>query len=154
MILDWLFKLGSLAGLLTFCLTIWDRMLSGRPLVWISPDDYGLHVHCKNIASSDITIRKIKCRPPIFGVASSESLNAIASASAGDAFMASLKSDQERKFPLVCRRSELLEIGRKEVMPFAMIVSWRRNGSYWLPQFPKVILSSAKTMRVLKSVAP
>jgi hypothetical protein len=35
MIPSWLVQLGSLAGLLAFCVTIWDRMLSARPLVWV-----------------------------------------------------------------------------------------------------------------------
>ena len=30
---DWLFKLGSLAGLMTFGVGLWDRIFSGGPLV-------------------------------------------------------------------------------------------------------------------------
>jgi hypothetical protein len=151
MIPTWLFQLGSLTGLLAFCLTIWDRMLSARPLVWISPGEYGRQVHCKNIATYDITISTIRCYPPSISVASSTSLNAIVRASAGQGFMAILKADQEREFPLIVRRGELLEVDCKEIAPFVMIVSWRRNTSYWLPQIPKVIFSSAKAMRALKS---
>jgi hypothetical protein len=98
MIPTWLVQLGSLAGLLAFCLTIWDRMLSARPLVWISPGDYGRQVHCKNIATCDITIRTIRCRPSNIGVASSTSLNAVVRASAGQGFIAILKADEEREF--------------------------------------------------------
>lgn len=39
----------------------------------------------------------------------------------------------------------------KEVAPFMVVVSWRRNSSSWLPQIPKIILSSAKAMRALKT---
>jgi hypothetical protein len=104
MIPIWLVQLGSLAGLLAFCVTIWDRMLSSRPLVWISPGDYGRQVHCKNIATCDITIRTIRCHPSSIGVASSTSLNAVVRASAGQGFMAILKADQEREFPLIFKR--------------------------------------------------
>jgi hypothetical protein len=151
MIPSWLVQLGSLTGLLAFCVTIWDRMLSARPLVWISPGEYGRQVHCKNIATYDITISTIRTYPPSISVASSTSLNAIVRASAGQGFMAILKADQEREFPLIFRRGELLEDDCKENAPFVMIVSWRRNTSYWLPQIPKVIFSSAKAMRALKS---
>lgn len=148
---SWLLQLGSLAGLLAFCVTVWDRLLSSRPLVWISPGDYGRQVHCKNVATCDVTIRKIRCLPSNVGVASSPSLNDIGSASIGQSFVAVLKEDQEREFPLIFRRGELLEDECKEVAPFLLIVSWRRNSSFWLPQIPKIIFSSAKAMRVLKS---
>jgi hypothetical protein len=147
----WLVQLGSLAGLLAFCVTIWDRLLSARPLIWISPGDYGRQVHCKNIATCDITIRKIRSYPSNVSVASSKELNAIVRASAGQGFIAILKADQEREFPLIFRRGELLDEDCKDIAPFVMIVSWRRNSSYWLPQIPKIIFSSAKAMRALKS---
>src|SRR5260370_456882 len=101
MIPTWLVQLGSLTGLLAFCVTVWDRMLSARPLVWISPGDYGRDVHCKNISTWDITIRRIRCYPSGVNVASSASLDAIAAASIGDGFLAILKADQERRFPLI-----------------------------------------------------
>jgi hypothetical protein len=151
MIPSWLVQLGSLTGLLAFCLTVWDRLLSARPLVWISPGDYGRQVHCKNVSTYDITINKISCYPSSINVASSSSLNAVFTASYGDGFIAILKADQEREFPLIFNRGALLDEDCKEVAPFVMIVSWRRNSSYWLPQIPKIIFSSARRMRALKS---
>jgi hypothetical protein len=151
MIPTWLIQLGSITGLLAFCVTIWDRLLSARPLIWISPGDYGRQVHFKNLATCDITISAISCYPSSIGVASSQSLNATVRASAGQGFMAILKAAQEREFPLIFRRGELLDEDCKDIAPFVMIVSWRRNSSYWLPQIPKVIFSSAKAMRELKS---
>jgi hypothetical protein len=148
---DWLFKVGSLAGLMTFCVAIVDRLFSTRPLVWISPGDYGRQVHCKNISTRDVSIIRIRCWPSGINVASGTGLNAIAAASIGDGFLAILKADQEREFPLLFGRSELLDEDCREVAPFVMIVSWRRNSSYWLPQIPKFIFSSARTMRALKS---
>jgi hypothetical protein len=151
MIPTWLVQLGSIAGFLAFCVTVWDRMLSARPLVWISSGDYGRDVHCKNISTYDITIKKFSCYPSGINAASSTSLNAVVTASIGDSFTAILKADQEREFPLIFKRGELLDDDCKEVVPFVMIVSWRRNSSYWLPQIPKVIFSSARAMRALKS---
>jgi hypothetical protein len=151
MIPTWLVQLGSLTGLLVFCVAVWDRLLSSRPLVWISPGDYGRQVHCKNISMSDITISKIRCYPSGVNVASGTALNAIGDASIGRGLIAILKADQEREFPLMFRRGELMDDDCKEVAPFVMIVSWRRNSSYWLSQMPKIIFSSARAMRALKS---
>jgi hypothetical protein len=151
MIPAWLVQLGSLTGLLAFCVTIWDRLLTARPLIWISPGDYGRIVHCKNIATCDITIRTFRFYPSNIVVASDTWLRDVIRASAGQGFRAILKVDQEREFPLIFRRGELLEVNCKEIAPFVMIVSWRRNSSYWLPQIPKVIFSSARAMRALKS---
>jgi hypothetical protein len=125
--------------------------LSARPLVWISPGDYGLQVHCKNISTWDSTISRIRCYPSGINVASGSALNAIAAATIGDGFVAILKADQEREFPLLFNRGELLDEDCKDVAPFVMIVSWRRNSSYWLPQMPKIIFSSARALRALKS---
>ena len=151
MVPTWLVQLGSLTGFLAFCITVWDRMLSARPLVWISPGDYGRKVHCKNISTLDITISRIRCYPSGINVASGTTPNAIGFASIGAGFIAILKADQEREFPLMFKRGELLDDDCEEVAPFVMIVSWRRNSSYWLPQIPKVIISSARAMRTLKS---
>jgi hypothetical protein len=101
MIPTWLVQLGSLTGLLAFSVTVWDRLLSARPLVWISPGDYGLQVHCKNISTYDITISRIRCYPSGINVASGTTLNAIVAASIRDGFIAILKADQEREFPLI-----------------------------------------------------
>jgi hypothetical protein len=151
MIPTWLVQIGSLTGLLAFCVTVWDRMLSARPLVWISPGDYGRQVHCKNISTYDVTIRKISYYPSSVNVASGTSLNAIAAARIGDHFISILKADEERAFPLIFSRGELLDDDCKEIAPFVMVASWRRNSSYWLPQIPKFIFSSARAMRSLKS---
>jgi hypothetical protein len=128
-------------------------MFSGRPLVWISPGD-GRNVHCKNISTWDITITRIRCRPSGINVASGTTLNAIAAASVGDGFIAILKADQEREFPLVFNRGELLDEDCKDVAPFVMIVSWRRNSSYWLPQNPKVIVSKSNWGAKISEVKP
>jgi hypothetical protein len=59
-----------------------------------------------------------------------------------DGFIAILKADQEAA--LNCWNED-----SKDVAPFVMTVSWAET--YWLPQIPKVIFSSARAMRALKS---
>jgi hypothetical protein len=123
-----------------------DRLLGQQAGV-----HYGRNVHCKNISTWDITITRMRCRPAGVNLASGTTLNAIAAASIGDGFIAILKADQERELPLIFNRGELLNEDSKDLAPFVMTVSWRRNSSYWLPQIPKVIFSSARAMRALKS---
>jgi hypothetical protein len=151
MIPAWLVQLGSIAGLLAFGLTILDRLFKNRPLAWISPDKYGRQVLCKNMATCDITINKIKCYPSNITAASGDSLDATVRAAAGQSFVAILKTDEERGFPLSFSRGELMDKGCKEIAPFMVVISWRRNSSYWLPQIPKFIVSSARAMRALQS---
>jgi hypothetical protein len=142
-----------MAGLLAFGLTVFDHLLSGRPLVWISPGDYGLRLHCKNVSTFDVTVFAIRCYPTkTFNAAPNASVNATVNAAAGKRFVAILKADEERDFPLMTMRSGLLDTNSKGFAPFVMVISWRKNSSLWLPQIPKVTFSSARYLRTIKSV--
>lgn len=145
----WLTQLGSIAGVLSLSVTLWDRLFSSRPLVCISPNEtQGRDVYCKNISAADITIRKIRCIPRGVWVAYGDDVHAIVAATIGDSFAAVLPPNEERRFPLIFRRGELFEEDNKEVLPFLVIISWRKNSSFWLPQFPKLIFSSVRTLRL------
>jgi hypothetical protein len=49
----WLVQLGSMAGLLTFVFTLFDRLLAGRPLVSIRLSEYHREVFCRNLSRHD-----------------------------------------------------------------------------------------------------
>jgi hypothetical protein len=72
-------------------------------------------------------------------------------ASRQQSLVAILSAEAERQFPLVFKRGELVGDDTKEIFPFAIIVSWRRSRSMWLPQLPVVIFTSARAMRLLKA---
>jgi hypothetical protein len=145
----WLLQLGSLAGLVALCFTILDRLLSGRPLISIKTSGYQmLNLRIKNFGRNEILITRIKGWPAGVLVASSDGVYTIAAAAAGDYFSAELGPDAEREFPIVFRDGTLLNEERK-VFPFVIVVSWRRSRSIWLPQFPVLLVSSARAMRLL-----
>jgi hypothetical protein len=148
---QWLVQFGSIAGLGTLVFTIWDRLFSSRPLVWVRPNGPNLrYLHCKNIAQFDITIKRIRCIPKIGGVASDDSGDAVfAAATIGDSFLVVLKPQEEREFPVVIRRGELLNKDNTDVAPFCILVSWRKNSSPWLPQIPKAVIASVQSLRQL-----
>jgi hypothetical protein len=66
-------------------------------------------------------------------------------------FVAILSAEDERQFPLVFKRGELVGDDTKEKFPFLIVVSWRKSRSMWLPQLPVVIFTSARAMRLLKA---
>jgi hypothetical protein len=149
---QWLLQAGSVAGLATLCFTVWDRLLSGRPLVVIRPADYvGRSVCVQNLSRHDILITKMRCSRDGVSVASDGSVGGISRAAIGKSFAALLSANTEREFPLVFRRGELVEEDARDLFPFAIIVSWRKSRSMWLPQLPAVIFTSARAIRRLKA---
>jgi hypothetical protein len=66
----WLLQFGSIAGLVTLCFTVWDRLLSGRPSVFIRPaGPNGRDVYIQNLSRHDVLITKIRCSRAGVGVA-------------------------------------------------------------------------------------
>src|SRR5262249_51466308 len=118
---------------------------------WISPASPNFrNLYCKNISQWDITITGIRCIPKVVGVASGDSARAVViAANYGDPFSVVLKRDEQREFPIVISRGELLNADNTELAPFCLLVSWRKNSSPWLPQIPKLIISSMQTLRLL-----
>jgi hypothetical protein len=131
----WLLQFGSITGLLTFCFTIWDRLLSGRPSVTIRPTANGRDLFCHNLAQQDVVIKKIRCSSKGVIVAHNDSSRGIMNAAVGESFAAILSANTERGFPLMFKRGELVDSDCPEVFPFAVIVSWRKSRSMWLPNF-------------------
>jgi hypothetical protein len=148
---SWLIQIGSLTGLVTFCYTIWDRLLAGRPLVSIRLSEYHREVFCRNLSHHDVVVTKIECIPDFVMVAANDSIRGVVAAAAGNGFAAVLKPEEDRGFPIIFRKGELVDRESTTHAPFVIIVSWRRTRSTWLPQMPAVIFSSAKTMRLLES---
>ncbi len=54
-----------------------------------------------------------------------------------------------RSFPVTVGRAKLLDPDNNAWAPFVIVVSWRKTQSVWLPQFPRFIFSSARTLRLL-----
>jgi hypothetical protein len=149
---DWLLKMGSLAGLFTFCFTIWDRLLKGRPSVWIRKTGYRTReIHCSNISIDDLIILNIRCIPGFAAAAEGDSYENIARATLQLPFAAVLKAGDDRDFPLVFLKGGLLDDECRESAPFVLLISGRKVRSTWLPQIPVFIVTSAKAMRLLET---
>lgn len=70
-------------------------------------------------------------------------------AAAKEHFTAVIKPEADRNFFLVIARGELLVEEAKTLNPFVVSISWRKTRAMWLPQFPVLIFSSAKTIRLI-----
>jgi hypothetical protein len=92
----WLLQFGSITGLLTFCFTIWDRLLSGRPSVTIRPTANGRDLFCHNLAQQDVVIKKIRCSSKGVIVAHNDSSRGVMNAAVGESFAAILSANTER----------------------------------------------------------
>ena len=99
MIPTWLVQLGSMAGLLTFGFTVFDRLFAGRPLVSLGPSTYGKrNVRCLNPSPSEIFIKSVRTFPSHAQVAKDDSANGIMRAALKDPFQAVCAPGSERIF--------------------------------------------------------
>jgi hypothetical protein len=153
MIPTWLVQLGSMAGLLTFGFTLFDRFLSGRPTISLAPSEYGKrNVRCSNRSTAEILIRSIKTLPRHAQVAKDDSARGIIRAATKRSFQSVCAPGAEKDFPLVFLDGQLMDADSDIGAPFMIVVSWRKTRSVWLPQMPAVMLTSAKTIRNLNSL--
>jgi hypothetical protein len=98
---------------------------------------YSLFV--RNTASRPILIRNVRVWPRTHRVAKDESSKALIEGHAGfPAIIRFLEPSESAPFPFLPKR-EYRGL-------FAIVISWRRGSSNWLPQIPKVIFSSARTL--------
>jgi hypothetical protein len=150
----WLVQLGSIAGLLTFGFTLFDRLLSGRPTISLAPSEYGLrNVRCSNLSTAEILIRSIRTYPRHAQIAKDDSTHGIVGAVIKRSFQAVCAPGTDKDFPIVFLDGGLMDKDSTARAPFIIIVSWRKTRSVWLPQMPAVMLTSAKTIRNLHSLS-
>lgn len=147
----WILQLGSIAGLGSLAFLVADRVLAGRPTLFIRRTGYRTRdLVISNASKHDILVRRISTYPKDVRVASSDSTKAIVHSQFGS-FAAILPAEQNREFPVYFNRGELVDSDSRERAPFAVLVSWRRMRATWLPQMPIILFSSAKTIRIIDS---
>jgi hypothetical protein len=146
-----LVEFGAYVGLATGIFTVFDRLLSGRPIISLRKrGQSGQAVHILNTSKYDIFIRRVRARPRWARVADGRDDDGIFDALFGKDFVAVIAPEERREFPLLVTKMGLLEEGT-ELAPFVVVVSWRKTRSNWLPQFPGILISSAKSLRRLRS---
>ena len=95
-------------------------------------------------------IRRIWSYPRWLHISADDSVEGIARGTIRERFTVLLGSGEVRSFPITVGKSELLDPDSKVLAPFIILVSWRKTQSVWLPQFPRIIFSSARTLRQLR----
>jgi hypothetical protein len=150
----WLTQIGSLAGLLTLAFTLVDKLVTGRPSLTLGCTEYSdRDVRCINRSKDEVFIRRIRAIPPYARIAKSDSAAGIGRAWVGDVFQAVIEPESHADFPLIFLDGAALgndEGGPEPRAPFMIIMSWRKSRSMWLPQFPALLFTSAKSVRLLK----
>jgi hypothetical protein len=153
MIPTWLVQIGSMAGLFTFASIVFDRLLAGRPIISVSPSEYGKrNVRCSNPSTSEILIKSISTFPRHARIAEDDSTRGIIKAALKGSFQAVCPPGSDKDFPLVFLDGQLIDSESNMLAPFIIIVCWRKTRSVWLPQAPAVMFTSAKTIRKLNSL--
>src|SRR5262245_53127910 len=142
--MDLLTKIGSISGLVSLIFLVWDRFMTGQPLVWPArrPLFDALHIlRCMNVSKWDILITSIKLidyenivkklkRSAI--IARYDSIDGVADAADHDASLqALLPAGETREFPMGTRGGD-----SPSEQWFLIIVSWRSARSTGLPKLP------------------
>jgi hypothetical protein len=149
---DWpmtLTEIGSWVGLATGIFTVIDRFFIGRLTASIGKAGFDRRdLECFNTSRNDVIITRVRTSTRRILIAPDHSVRGIIEGAAQVRFTKILKKDQQVDFPIIARDG-VLEKDSKVVLPFVIIISWRKTRSMWLPQFPVFIFSSAKALRRL-----
>jgi hypothetical protein len=153
MIPTWLVQIGSMAGLVTFAFTVFDRLLAGRPIISLARSEHGKrNVRCSNPSKSEILKRSIGTFPRHARAARDHSTKGIIRAAMRGSFQAVCPPESDMDFPIIFLDGQLMDSESSAWAPFIIVVSWRKTRSVWLPQVPAVMFTSAKTIRKLNSL--
>jgi hypothetical protein len=131
--------IGSLSGLISIAILVFDRLVKNRPHMWVSIDRFGAgdghaQLTVYNRSSAPIWIRRIKIRPALMRVARDSSIHGIAGSVLDDPYQVMLPPEQPRDFPLLAKRGEAPSQKRCWIWVF-----WRSTRYPGLPQVPAVL---------------
>ena len=141
--------IGALVGLAVGILAAVDRLFLGRPITTISPSAENKSfrdLRVENASKQPILLRRIRSCPRWVRVLPDDTSKGAAAMYA--TFNAVLQPGELRSFPIVIRRSQLVDQDATAWAPFVILVSWRKTRSVWLPQWPPIIFSSARSLRL------
>jgi hypothetical protein len=143
--------IGTITGTFALAFSLLDRFAFGRPVTSIRRSEkHGRDLCCINASNYDLLITKMWARPRWVSVIYGTSLDAHIDAAMEEQFPISIAPGEERRLPIIIRKGELLDEDRTDLVPFIIIVNWRKTRSVWLPQIPVFIFSSARSLRRLQ----
>ena len=142
---------GSFAGLVSAAFLVWDRLVRGRPLAWVTATKFGAasyeYVRVVNPGPGGVFIRRVDVHPPIYGLAKDHSARAIAGTLVDGDVDVLLEPGQAHDLVIIDRRNQL-EVDAP-LQRVYMFIHGRKTSSSWLWQFPvPVVISTHDIQRI------
>jgi hypothetical protein len=143
---------GALPGVISLGIILYDKLVSGRPMVYPTPTNNpvgGQSLMIFNPGDSDILIRSIRVSPDIYTVMKSDSVRDGLESASGKPWVVVLGPRSSAEIPLAAKA------GSKEKchQPVRISVSWYKPNSPWWPYKPVVLTTSTTRLRELMGVA-
>lgn len=143
---------GALAAIPTAIFVFFDRIVRGRPLVSLTVKDEPIkesrYLTITNTGKTDIAIRRITVRPPIYGTTKGNSLEEIYHAAIGARLRSLIGPGDTAAVQLIAIHQGQRYHEQSDHW-VCIVVHWRKTSSFWFPQFPVITFTSTKTMREL-----
>jgi hypothetical protein len=143
-------EIGALVGFITGVFTVWDRFAVGRPMILIEKTNYKMRdLKCVNLSKEDVILTRIRVLSKHVLVSAGESPQQMAEGLLRTPFMTIIPAGGQATFPIVVKDGALMDDDCRDVVPFIIVVSWRKTRAMWLPQPPKFLFSSVRALRRL-----
>lgn len=147
-LLEWFKGIGALSGLISLGIILYDKLVSGRPMVYPTPTNNpvgGRSLMVFNPGDSGILIRSIRVTPEIYTIMKSDSVRDGLTSAYGIPWMAVVGAKASAEFPMAAKD------GSKEErhQPVRISVSWYKTYSPWWPYKPVVVTTSTTRLREL-----
>jgi hypothetical protein len=102
-----------------------------------------------NLSKEDVILTRIRVLSKHVLVSAGESPQQMAEGLLRTPFMTIIPAGGQATFPIVVKDGALMDDDCRDVVPFIIVVSWRKTRAMWLPQPPKFLFSSVRALRRL-----
>ena len=150
--IEWFKGIGALSGLISLGIILYDKAVSGRPIVYPTRSNNPVGARSLTIfnpGDSDILIRSIWVSPELYTVMKSDSVRDALESASGKPWMAVLGPKESVEFPLVAKDGSKEQHHR----PVRISVSWYKTHSPRWPYIPVVVTTSTTNLRELIGAA-
>jgi hypothetical protein len=142
--------LGSVVGLLTGIVVVYDRLAKGRPSASLTISTYqgrpSPRIRINNTSPHDIAVFDITAHPETYLVAEGGEAEDRLRASLGQRPYFMLKPAEQKEIWMLPKFENNLPL---EITPGRVVfrIWWRRGNATWLPQVPVAVRTSTETIR-------
>jgi hypothetical protein len=147
--------IGAIAGLVTTAFLIWDRWARGRPLAWVTAKKFGAssykYIRLQNPGPADVFIMGVRAHPPIYGIATDDSKEAIAAAV--DRVDVNVLLWQGETYDLPIFELPKPVHAPKDPPPQSVrfLIYWYKTSSSWLRMVPVIVRTSTRDIESIAS---